>query len=116
MLLNAGLGDSLNCDEECELVAAAVAEVACVRTELGPFLAAAIPEGKGEFDRWRVEDFEVCRAARATCLAGGERSILGGGEGAEIGENEEKGEQEQRKLNGPTRVPGMNSNTARGGS
>jgi hypothetical protein len=101
-------------DEDCELVAAAVAAVACVRTELGPFLAAAIPEGKGEFERWRVEDFEVCRAARATCLAGGERSIFGGGEGVEIGENEENGEQEQRKLNEPRRFPGMNSSTARG--
>ena len=53
-----------------------VAAVACVRMPFGLFLTAAMPTGKGDFERWRVVGFEVCRKARATCLAGGDRSIL----------------------------------------
>jgi hypothetical protein len=59
--------------------AAAAAEVAWVRMALGPLLTAAIPVGKGEFDIYRVVDFEACLQVRATCLAGGDRSILTGG-------------------------------------
>lgn len=53
-----------------------MAAVACVRMVSGPFLTAAIPAGKGEFERWRVVDFEVCLKARARCLVGGDRSML----------------------------------------
>ena len=79
-------------DGDCEDGRVAVAAVACVRMALGPFLAAAMPAGKGDFERWRVVGFEVCLKARATCLAGGERSILearrSGERRAERGEGE----------------------------
>lgn len=122
-LLNAGLGASLNClyccqyiytylsthvyvyvshvesstyDEDCE---EAVAAVACVRMALGPFLTAEMPAGNGVFERWRVVGFEVCLTARATCLAGGERSILEAarrsGEGERRAKRRTKGEQAQ---------------------
>lgn len=94
-----------------------MAAVACVRTELGPFLAVAMLEGKGELERWRVEGFEVCRKARATCLAEGDRSILSSGKGEWRGEKrkEKGGRREESNPNRVRRYPERESSrTARG--
>jgi hypothetical protein len=56
--------------------AVAVAEVACVLIAAGPFLTIVTPAGEVVFDRCRVLHFELCLRARATFLAGFDRSIL----------------------------------------
>jgi hypothetical protein len=57
-------------------VAEAVAEVACVLTAVGPFLAVAMLAGDGRLDNCRAVHFEDCVSARAALLAGFERSML----------------------------------------